>query len=1313
MKLFIFACLFAISFAQTATCTCTFSADNDVDEIYIDGVDVSGSVTNWDQRSNWGTAKSISFQCDGSTRMAVKAVDGNGNPDGCGGGGFALYCESTDTSSIWHGLISDQSWKAWGGRCTDHSAGCNYNGEINYLENEPANWFANDFDDSSWQNADQGRTAYASSAIANCGTECEICVENTAGWLFRSPTGTPQGGSTGSQGDTCTARYWRLTATEGGTGGTGGLVDGHYCFGGYGSYGFAIYDATGTRILPQAVDCTECRSSYGDDALYGSFTNGQHWCVWSPDNDGRSVLTITFAEDVQPTEYKFDCGGSSNCIVGWTIEASSDGSNWNLVETQTDRPPNNPQEYTMNSCYAGSDSSSMSSTGDLLIMKLRAGSAVFDYESSYWTDDQTLNPGETTAMATDDIDAKLDEFNNTPISALKVCYEFLENCYIYHLDQEYESARALFSAGYINDPNFGGETDDVTAEEAKHGWTDLFIPPDDAQYDTFWNGGHGHGCDMQRPGINTQCNDGNWARIGYCVNLPDQGCQPADSEDADSAIGVGLKLQDYPIDSNAPFGQYALYVGNEYVDDHQKQAWIFIPGEGEVIVPYQEDTVLMKLRAGSDVFDYESSYWTDDQTLNPGETTPSNDDDIDAKMDAFNDTPLSELKVCFRTLENCYTYDLGQEYSSARELFSSGYLRDDSLGRGDDLTAEEAKHAWTDLYIAPGSSDYDGFWNGGHGHNCDMQKPGINTQCNDGNWARIGYCVNLPDQACQPDDSHDADSSIGIGLKTQNYPINVNAPFGEYLLHGIGDARLASDYFDQAWLLIPGSGGSQVYENCVANSSYIDSASIMSMNTTLIGDFVQLEIAYPGPMELIDISFAGGSDAMTVEDWTITETDGCTEDNFAMMTMSYDEFMNNVPITVEEGKEKFSIDTVFRYVTISETTNQAQYVEVDKTLWMSIDSPTSFVVGLDFALAEGSDLLFDAISHSASQIEGTDDYGIIVHFKTWVQESYEFNGDYAVSSQYFDSTLATLDATSTAQDYMQEESGQNGKLQMWMLTLQVPNDCMMGAHTETVHLDMTTTSGQVERIELNMRLSDEFRPECAKSIGEFQMDALVLIDGQLPGQDIQVFLYSVVQIDIKFNSMYTPDTSALSNIVMRQQGAEVCSDCLSLLEFECASCALTDGVTTSSSQEFNFTISLTPENFLATPQGIDTSMDLSFDFTYARRRLVSSGSKTPSLRVPLRMKVRDYDCHSPRGVLADLQHVQCGTGGTRTLVCGKNNWQEVSGCQVSNDAPTYTALYMSVLLFGFASVMLGAAVFITQREKLYATLPTQELAEEK
>merc|ERR1719247_295902 len=97
-----------------------------------------------------------------------------------------------------------------------------------------------------------------------------------------------------------TARYMRLTVTEGGTYGSGGSVDGHYCFGGYGSYGFSIFDDSGTRLSPTSVTCTSCRSSYGDGNLNGAFTGTTHWCVWSPTFNGESILTIDFGTAVSP-----------------------------------------------------------------------------------------------------------------------------------------------------------------------------------------------------------------------------------------------------------------------------------------------------------------------------------------------------------------------------------------------------------------------------------------------------------------------------------------------------------------------------------------------------------------------------------------------------------------------------------------------------------------------------------------------------------------------------------------------------------------------------------------------------------------------------------------------------------------------------------------------------------------------------------------------------------------------------------------------------------------------------------------------------
>ena len=50
-------------------------------------------------------------------------------------------------------------------------------------------------------------------------------------------------------------------------------------------------------------------------------------------------------------------------------------------------------------------------------------------------------------------------------------------------------------------------------------------------------------CEPQRPGFNTVCADGNHARWGYCVNIPSQACQAADTDDADGVMGFGLEVR--------------------------------------------------------------------------------------------------------------------------------------------------------------------------------------------------------------------------------------------------------------------------------------------------------------------------------------------------------------------------------------------------------------------------------------------------------------------------------------------------------------------------------------------------------------------------------------------------------------------------------------------------------------------------------------------------------------------------------------------------------------------------------------------------
>lgn len=211
-----------------------------------------------------------------------------------------------------------------------------------------------------------------------------------------------------------------------------------------------------------------------------------------------------------------------------------------------------------------------------------------------------------------------------------------------------------------------------------------------------------------------------------------------------------------------------------------------------------DGVVIMKLKSGSDKFEYHSKYWTDDSVLNENEGPADDADDVDAKLPAFNSQALSKIKVCFKTLSNCYTYDLGQEYASARELFSAGFIRSTNLGGGD-MTAVEAKKAWTDVFLPPGHGWYNYFWNGGSGNGCAMQRPGINTQCRDGNHARIGYCVNCASQGCQASDSNDADAPIGIGLRRQSGS-PINAPIGGYGPYAGCSAVDVSQFYAQAWL---------------------------------------------------------------------------------------------------------------------------------------------------------------------------------------------------------------------------------------------------------------------------------------------------------------------------------------------------------------------------------------------------------------------------------------------------------------------------------------------------------------------------------
>merc|ERR1712159_359471 len=270
----------------------------------------------------------------------------------------------------------------------------------------------------------------------------------------------------------------------------------------------------------------------------------------------------------------------------------------------------------------------------------------------------------------------------------------------------YKGARDLFSAGYIRDAQVDGK-----------GIENAF-------------GATGHKpCGMQRPGFNIQCKDNNKARWGFCNNIPSQGCQTSDSNDSDAAIGIGL------------IGNHKTSVGAGWTKDWagknkvvNRQTWLYVNKEDYDFVP------IMKIMESKGTFGYDSAYWTNTKTYNA--KVAWTDKSKDAKYEAFSTTPFSTIRMCVNSMDQCVYHTFSKTFKSARELFSSGYIRDSKL----DQKGIEAAFAAS-----------------GH-KKCGMQRPGFNIVCKDGQKARWGFCNNIPSQGCQTSDSNDSDAAIGVGL---------------------------------------------------------------------------------------------------------------------------------------------------------------------------------------------------------------------------------------------------------------------------------------------------------------------------------------------------------------------------------------------------------------------------------------------------------------------------------------------------------------------------------------------------------------------
>jgi len=188
------------------------------------------------------------------------------------------------------------------------------------------------------------------------------------------------------------------------------------------------------------------------------------------------------------------------------------------------------ENFVLKGCKRFDENAECKDDNWIPIMKI-AEDSTFGYTSPYWTNEKLLNEN---SLPNANINAKYAAFLNTPFNQIRMCSR--NNCVAYFFKKPWDSARQLFSSGF--------------QRAADLDQADLLAVFDPCLGDY-------RDCGMQRPGFNIEClGENNRARWGYCANCPQQACQVADSDDADSTIGIGLTGENTNVEMGAGWTEY-------------------------------------------------------------------------------------------------------------------------------------------------------------------------------------------------------------------------------------------------------------------------------------------------------------------------------------------------------------------------------------------------------------------------------------------------------------------------------------------------------------------------------------------------------------------------------------------------------------------------------------------------------------------------------------------------------------------------------------------------------------------------------------
>jgi len=500
-------------------------------------------------------------------------------------------------------------------------------------------------------------------------------------------------------------------------------------------------------------------------------------------------------------------------------------------------------------------------------------------------------------------------------------------------------------------------------------------------------------------------------------------------------------------------------------------------------------------------------------------------------------------------------------------------------------------------------------------------------------------------------------------------------------------------------------------EDCRDETDPLLVAAITGTRSTIQGDIVSLIIDFPGFVKITNVS------PLSLDSWDLVELEDECETFSLTREVQYVELTESANIEISGDEARFTFQVESNYLSQSSITSSITTINSDKDITFRIRVPSTYVISVSTSVLPGSEVIYDVLAHRLIEEAGMSI--LQLDFRTFIS-NYDFSEADLHFNNYFlvDSNQPEGIVSVDSKDYVHPDHGQ-GKLQTWQIRARMPESCINGAHTEKIDVDFTTSGEHpiVERIEFAVELYDEIGPDCGVLLGEFSMSSEVFLsDGTSTvnprlNSDFIFFVGSILYFSVAFGSPIQPSTTELSHIGISQEGIARCDDdCLGMVEIVCSSCN-TNLITTG--PVYNFSLALTSDIFEAQSESsTSTTFDLTFSFGYDSRRKLSR--VVDVFRVPIKVSLRDYYCHSPNGKLSSVKTVDCNVKSiTKKMFCSAEGWEDLTSCASGNHFDFHTILHIILLIVGIIAIIVGLVVaYISRRILLkdmrYAPIQTME-----